>query len=227
MLSCVFCCLLSQPPGSHKASSGAPAVHAVLQPEQTKKRLKNVMRFVAVAMVPLTYKMPAGVFCYWLASNLFALCQVRGWAQRRRGLLGKRIAPDCILIRARGMAGRCGLLRGRGGSSARPTASMVSRLCSSIYVTLRFDSQPTKRHQALAPLTNQPAWALQALVLKIPAVKKVLGLPDLKTAHLSEEAKLVGKKVLTLGRKPGKATKAAASAARIEQALDKAAAKAR
>ena len=70
---------------------------------------------------------------------------------------------------------------------------------------------------------------LQSLFIKIPSVKKVLGLPDLKTAHLSKEAKLVGKPVVTLSHRPPKSrsAKATASAARIEQALDRAAAKRR
>ncbi|GAB4820631.1 hypothetical protein N2152v2_007677 [Parachlorella kessleri] len=113
------------------------------QPEQTRKRMKMVMRFLALIMIPFTMNMPAGVFCYWTASNLFSL--------------------------------------------------------------------------------------VQSLFIKIPSVKKVLGLPDLKTAHLSKEAKLVGKPVVTLSHRPpkGRSAKAAASAARIEQALDRAAAKSR
>ena len=48
----------------------------LVQPEQTRKRMKMVMRFLALIMVPFTMNMPAGVFCYWTASNLFSLVQV-------------------------------------------------------------------------------------------------------------------------------------------------------
>lgn len=48
------------------------------QPEKTKQRMKMVMRCVALGMIPLTVNMPAGVFCYWAASNTFSLVQVGG-----------------------------------------------------------------------------------------------------------------------------------------------------
>ena len=76
------------------------------------------MRFVAVAIVPFTLNMPAGVFMYWTASNFFSLTQM--------------------------------------------------------------------------------------LMLKSPAVKAALGLPDLKKANQPQHAELVGKPVATFAQKPKK-----------------------
>lgn len=45
------------------------------QPESTQKRTKMVMRFVSLAIVPFTMNMPAGVFVYWVTSNIFSLIQ--------------------------------------------------------------------------------------------------------------------------------------------------------
>tara|TARA_B100000795_G_C22746408_1_gene417432 strand:- start:166 stop:1311 length:1146 start_codon:yes stop_codon:yes gene_type:complete len=40
--------------------------------EGQRKIMKNVMRGLAVAMVPITMSMPASVFMYWVTSNLFS-----------------------------------------------------------------------------------------------------------------------------------------------------------
>ncbi|KAF9914897.1 Mitochondrial inner membrane protein oxa1l [Lobosporangium transversale] len=40
------------------------------------KAVKNVMRFMAVAMVPLTMNFPAAIFVYWLTSNVFTAGQI-------------------------------------------------------------------------------------------------------------------------------------------------------
>lgn len=45
------------------------------QAEDMKKKMKNLMRVVAVAIVPFTLSMPAGVFMYWTTSNIFSLTQ--------------------------------------------------------------------------------------------------------------------------------------------------------
>merc|ERR1719305_2173755 len=41
------------------------------QAEQQAK-MKNVMRALAVCMVPLTMSFPTAVFCYWVSSNTFS-----------------------------------------------------------------------------------------------------------------------------------------------------------
>ncbi|KAI1319218.1 Mitochondrial inner membrane protein oxa1l [Mortierella claussenii] len=40
------------------------------------KTMKNVMRFMAVAMVPLTMHFPSAIFVYWLTSNMFTAGQI-------------------------------------------------------------------------------------------------------------------------------------------------------
>ncbi|KAG0282865.1 Mitochondrial inner membrane protein oxa1l [Linnemannia gamsii] len=40
------------------------------------KAMKNVMRVMAVAMVPLTMNFPAAIFVYWLTSNVFTASQI-------------------------------------------------------------------------------------------------------------------------------------------------------
>jgi YidC/Oxa1 family membrane protein insertase len=45
------------------------------QPEKMKKRMKNIMRGVAVVIVPFTLNLPAAVFMYWTTSNAFSLAQ--------------------------------------------------------------------------------------------------------------------------------------------------------
>ena len=37
--------------------------------------MKNVMRGMALMMVPITYQMPCAVFCYWSTANAFSLSQ--------------------------------------------------------------------------------------------------------------------------------------------------------
>jgi YidC/Oxa1 family membrane protein insertase len=60
------------------------------QPDAMKRRMKNVMRGVAVIIVPFTLDLPAAVFCYWTASNAFSLFQTLALkipgARRRLGL---------------------------------------------------------------------------------------------------------------------------------------------
>ncbi len=36
-----------------------------LQPEETKQKMKNVMRFVALIVPVVSYSLPASVFMYW------------------------------------------------------------------------------------------------------------------------------------------------------------------
>lgn len=45
------------------------------QGDQMKKKMKNIMRAVAVIIVPFSGSMPASVFMYWTASNFFSLAQ--------------------------------------------------------------------------------------------------------------------------------------------------------
>ncbi|KAF9103455.1 Mitochondrial inner membrane protein oxa1l [Mortierella sp. GBA35] len=40
------------------------------------KAMKNVMRVMAVAMVPLTMNFPSAIFVYWLTSNMFTASQI-------------------------------------------------------------------------------------------------------------------------------------------------------
>ncbi|KAF8983002.1 Mitochondrial inner membrane protein oxa1l [Entomortierella lignicola] len=47
-------------------------VGGVAQP----KGVKNIMRFMAVAMVPLTMHFPSAVFVYWLTSNMYTAGQI-------------------------------------------------------------------------------------------------------------------------------------------------------
>ena len=42
---------------------------------QQQEKMKNVMRVLAVAMVPLTMSFPGAVFCYWCTSNSFSCVQ--------------------------------------------------------------------------------------------------------------------------------------------------------
>ncbi|PRW56043.1 mitochondrial inner membrane OXA1 [Chlorella sorokiniana] len=45
------------------------------QPEATRKKMKNAMRVVALAVPLVSTSMPASVFMYWTASNVFSLGQ--------------------------------------------------------------------------------------------------------------------------------------------------------
>ena len=45
------------------------------QTDKMRKRFKNIMRGVAVLIVPFTLDMPAAVFMYWSASNMVSLVQ--------------------------------------------------------------------------------------------------------------------------------------------------------
>ena len=45
------------------------------QPDKMKQKMKNIMRVVALIVVPFSANLPASVFMYWTASNLFSLCQ--------------------------------------------------------------------------------------------------------------------------------------------------------
>jgi YidC/Oxa1 family membrane protein insertase len=40
--------------------------------------IKWSMRALAVALVPLSYSLPSGVFIYWLTSNIFSVAQTLG-----------------------------------------------------------------------------------------------------------------------------------------------------
>jgi len=46
------------------------------QQVQQNPMAKNVMRAFALAVVPFTWNMPAGLFCYWITSNICSLTQV-------------------------------------------------------------------------------------------------------------------------------------------------------
>ena len=45
------------------------------QGEEMKSKMKNIMRAVAIIIVPFSGSMPASVFMYWTASNFFSLAQ--------------------------------------------------------------------------------------------------------------------------------------------------------
>lgn len=45
--------------------------------DEQQRLMKNVMRGVAVLVVPLTAWFESGVFIYWLTSNALAVVQVR------------------------------------------------------------------------------------------------------------------------------------------------------
>lgn len=42
---------------------------------QQQGQMKKIFRGMAVLMIPLTYHLPAGVFVYWMTTNVFSLCQ--------------------------------------------------------------------------------------------------------------------------------------------------------
>ncbi|PSC71648.1 mitochondrial inner membrane OXA1 [Micractinium conductrix] len=100
------------------------------QPEATRKRMKAVMRVVALAVPFLSTTLPASVFMYWTASNIFSLVQtalIRNKAVKKvLGLpdlskLNKAPAPLSTL----GMAG--GFTRGDAATqpSGEPTLRPV------------------------------------------------------------------------------------------------------
>ncbi|KAL4457833.1 hypothetical protein ABPG75_012698 [Micractinium tetrahymenae] len=72
------------------------------QPEETKKKMKTVMRVVALAVPILSTTIPASVFMYWTASNIFSLVQTSmlkiPGVKRVLGL------PDLSKLRAAGSA---------------------------------------------------------------------------------------------------------------------------
>eukprot|EP00871_Galdieria_phlegrea_P003673 jgi/Galph1/4306/GphlegSOOS_G2948.1 len=41
----------------------------------TSKTAFNMMRLMALSIIPFTYHMPSALFCYWVPNNLFSLCQ--------------------------------------------------------------------------------------------------------------------------------------------------------
>lgn len=71
-----------------------------MQTEQSKK-MKNIMRAMAVAMVPLTAGMSAGIFTYFITSNTFSIFQVGAMkipaVRSALGLLPLPGTPDLIL----------------------------------------------------------------------------------------------------------------------------------
>jgi len=46
------------------------------QQVQQNPMAKNVMRAFSLVVIPFTWNMPAGLFCYWITSNLMSLTQV-------------------------------------------------------------------------------------------------------------------------------------------------------
>ena len=46
------------------------------QQVQQNPMAKNVMRAFALVVIPFTWNMPAGLFCYWITSNIMSLTQV-------------------------------------------------------------------------------------------------------------------------------------------------------
>jgi hypothetical protein len=60
----------------HVSACCAVLCPLMMQTDEMKKRLKNIMRVVAVAIVPFTLQMPAAIFMYWTSSNLWSLLQV-------------------------------------------------------------------------------------------------------------------------------------------------------
>ena len=57
----------------------AAGVHYMATPT-----VRTVTRVVAVAMIPLSSTLPAGVFVFWITSNAFAI--VRGYAMKTDGM---------------------------------------------------------------------------------------------------------------------------------------------
>jgi len=41
----------------------------------TSRTAFNMMRLMALSIIPFTYQMPSGLFCYWVPNNLFSLTQ--------------------------------------------------------------------------------------------------------------------------------------------------------
>ena len=72
---------------------GGEAGQQQSNPEQAKT-MKNVMRAMAVGMVPLTMSMPASVFMYWITSNTFSCVQTAAFKiPAIKNALGIPIAP--------------------------------------------------------------------------------------------------------------------------------------
>ena len=72
---------------------GGEAGQQQSNPEQAKT-MKNVMRAMAVGMVPLTMSMPASVFMYWITSNTFSCVQTAAFKiPVIKNALGIPIAP--------------------------------------------------------------------------------------------------------------------------------------
>ena len=68
------------------------------QAESTMRTMKNVMRALSVLIVPLTVNLPASVFMYWSASNMFSLTQTLLLKHPRiRKVLG---VPDLSSLKA-------------------------------------------------------------------------------------------------------------------------------
>ncbi|KAL4420074.1 hypothetical protein ABPG77_004339 [Micractinium sp. CCAP 211/92] len=72
------------------------------QPEETKQKMKNVMRFVALIVPVVSYSLPASVFMYWTASNIFSLVQTS--VLKIPGVKRVLGLPDLSKLRAAGSA---------------------------------------------------------------------------------------------------------------------------
>lgn len=102
------------------------------QDPATMRRMKNFMRFLAVALVPLTASMPAGVFVYWATSNAYSLFQSSlfklGATRRAFGLppLGVAASPAVPVVVAGGAAGAASLGTGLGGGGSGGSASFAA-----------------------------------------------------------------------------------------------------
>jgi len=58
------------------------------QQMQQNPMAKNVMRAFSLVVIPFTWNMPAGLFCYWITSNVMSLAQV--------GVLKNRAVKDAL-----------------------------------------------------------------------------------------------------------------------------------
>jgi len=129
-----------------------------MQQSDQMAMFKNVMRGMAVVMIPMTYQMPCAVFCYWSTANSFSLFQtlllkVPGAREyldvplppppppTATTALPEKIDPSQSPIKA--------MLRSAKGESLEKTAIAASEKDSS----LRFDK---KKHEHVAVHAQKP-----------------------------------------------------------------------
>eukprot|EP00897_Mesotaenium_endlicherianum_P006566 jgi/Mesen1/5938/ME000301S05066 len=80
-----------------------------MQGNPNAARMKNLMRLLAVAMVPLTSHFSAALFCYWMPSNFMSLMQ--GLVLKRKSVKQMLGMPSAEALAAAAAAGAGGALQ--------------------------------------------------------------------------------------------------------------------